>query len=323
MPFPTDEEIMKTGAALVAQLQELFGKHPGFRPAHAKGILLKGAFTPTEKAASLSVAPHFNSPSTPLTIRFSNSTGIPNIPDTDPNADPRGIAIRFNLPVNPTTGHRQHTDIIAHSTPFFPTRTGEKFLEFLQAVAASPPGTPSPSPVEKVVGANPSILAFVSAPKPAPSSFAREQFWSVTAFKLIDTSGKETYIRYHVVPELGVDTLSTDELATKDTDYLFTDIKERVKTSGGAGGVKFKLLAQLAGEGDVTDDATVHWPDDREVVELGTIKIESLVEDSDKEQKYDIFDPIPRVKGVEPSADPLLEMRAAVYLISGKQRRAA
>ena len=36
-----------------------------------------------------------------------------------------------------------------------------------------------------------------------------------------------------------------------------------------------------------------------------------------------IFDPIPRVAGIEPSDDPLLELRAAVYLISGRRRRKA
>jgi len=36
-----------------------------------------------------------------------------------------------------------------------------------------------------------------------------------------------------------------------------------------------------------------------------------------------IFDPIPRVEGVESSEDPLLEDRANVYLISGKERREA
>lgn len=169
------------------------------------------------------------------------------------------------------------------------------------------------------MGASPSIQAFLAAPKPAPTSFAREQFFSVTAFKLIDATGKETYIRYHVVPELGVETLSAEELKTKDADYLFTDIKTRAA----AGGIKFKLLAQIAAEGDTTDDATVHWPDSREVVQLGTVTVDGLDEDSDKQQKYAIFDPIPRVKGVEPSADPLLEVRAALYLISGRQRRAA
>ena len=36
-----------------------------------------------------------------------------------------------------------------------------------------------------------------------------------------------------------------------------------------------------------------------------------------------IFDPIPRADGIEPSADPLLEVRADVYLMSGRRRRAA
>ena len=36
-----------------------------------------------------------------------------------------------------------------------------------------------------------------------------------------------------------------------------------------------------------------------------------------------IFDPIPRVDGIEPSEDPLLNTRADVYLLSGRRRRAA
>jgi len=317
MPFPDDETIMKTAGDLVAQLQAIFGSHPGKRPAHAKGVLLSGSFTPSAKAASLSTAEHFNKPSTPITVRFSNSTGIPNIPDTDPNADPRGIAVRFNLA--PVDGKRQHTDVIAHSTPTFPTRTGAEFLSMLQALATSPPGGPSPSPIEKFLGANPKALVHVQWPKPAPSSYGTEQFWSVTAFKLIDAAGKETFIRYQVVPTAGISTLSTEDLASKEPEYLQTELKERIA----AGPIGFKLLAQVALDTDVTDDATVHWAETNPVVELGELKVESILEDNDALQKTTIFDPIPRVKGVAPSADPLLEMRAALYLISGKQRRAA
>jgi hypothetical protein len=32
MPFPTDEVLMQTAKDLVAQLQGIFGSHPGFRP---------------------------------------------------------------------------------------------------------------------------------------------------------------------------------------------------------------------------------------------------------------------------------------------------
>ena len=59
MPLPSDEQILKTSQGLVAQLQSIFGKHPGFRPgcpsfmsphlspdkqtqhtAHARGLML-------------------------------------------------------------------------------------------------------------------------------------------------------------------------------------------------------------------------------------------------------------------------------------------
>jgi catalase len=71
------------------------------------------------------------------------------------------------------------------------------------------------------------------------------------------------------------------------------------------------------------DDATVHWPADRPLINLGTIVLTSLIDDNAREQKKIIFDPIPRVDGIEPSDDPLLELRAAVYLLSGRRRRQA
>jgi len=47
------------------------------------------------------------------------------------------------------------------------------------------------------------------------------------------------------------------------------------------------------------------------------------VAESDVEARRIIFDPIPRVDGIEPSADPLFQPRADVYLLSGRRRRAA
>ena len=223
------------------------------------------------------------------------------------------MAIRFQL------GGRVHTDMISHSTPFFPARTGAEFLEFLQAVIASPPGTPSPSPVEQFLGSHPAALAHVTAPKPTPSSYAREIYYGVTALKLIDANGKATFIRHRVIPDLGVDTLDAATLKDKGPDFLQQEIAERLQ----AGPVSFKLVAQVAEDGDVTDDATIHWPETRPIVELGTVTLEGISPDNAAQQKYIIFDPIPRVSGVEPSDDPLLEMRAAIYLISGKERRAA
>jgi catalase len=212
-----------------------------------------------------------------------------------------------------------HTDIISHSVPLFAVRTGELFLEFLRAAASSPADAPSPSPIEKFLSAHPTALAFVQYPKPTPSSYAREAFFSVNAFKLIDVAGKATTFRYQVIPELGVETLDEAALKDKDADFLLQELAARLKDSP----VIFKLVAQIAEDGDVVDDATVRWPDSRPLVELGTLRLDSYVQDSAEGQKYMIFDPIPRLPGIEPSADPLLEVRAALYLISGKERRAA
>ena len=62
-----------------------------------QGVMVEGTFTPSRSAASFSKAPHF-AKSVPVLVRFSDTTGVPTMPDADPNASPHGIAIRFTLP---------------------------------------------------------------------------------------------------------------------------------------------------------------------------------------------------------------------------------
>jgi len=87
--------------------------------------------------------------------------------------------------------------------------------------------------------------------------------------------------------------------------------------------VKFRVVAQLAEDGDTVNDVTIQWPESRKLVELGKLSFTEPVLDEVHEQKQIIFDPIPRVDGIDASDDPLLELRAAVYLISGRRRRSA
>lgn len=283
------------------------------KTAHAKGRLVKGTFTPTSTAAKLSKAPQFSRPSTPITVRFSSSTGLPKIGDNDPSANPRGFALRFHL------DERVHTDIVAHSAPFFPTRNGPAFLDLLRAQVAAK--DVSPSAIEEFLSDHPETVRFVEWPKPSPVSFATEPFFGVNAFKFISAEGTSTHIRYRIVPVAGEDFVSREELENKPLSYLFDELPERLQE----GPIEFELLVQIAHEDDVVDDATVQWPEERELVELGTVKLDTFVEDDEsmKEQKYIIFDPVPRVEGIEPSDDPLIDFRAAIYLASGLERRKA
>jgi catalase len=313
MPLPNDERIVALAGDLLQQFDQLFGVHPGYRAAHAKGLMLTGTFTPAASARSLTRAPHIQRDSTPVTVRFSNSTGIPDIPDNVPDANPRGLAIRFNL------AEHVHSDIVSHSTNGFPARDGAEFLEFLRAVAASGPDVPSPKPVEQFLGAHPAALAFVQAPKPFPSSLARETYFAVTAYSFTNAAGQTRFGRYRILPEQGNDYLADAQVAALSANYHYDELAARVAKEP----IRFRIVLQLADPGDTVDNVTVHWPESREMVDFGAIELTQAVPDSHAQQKHVIFDPIPRVDGIEPSADPLLELRAAIYLLSGRRRRSA
>jgi catalase len=313
MPLPTDEKLLALSQDLLKQFDTIFGLHPGFRAAHARGTMLTGTFTPAPDAASLTRAPHITRDSTQVTARFSSSTGIPLLPDNDPNANPRGLAIRFHL------GEHVHTDIVSHSIDAFPARNAQEFLEFLRAVAASGPDVPSPKPVEIFLGSHPAALAFVQAPKPSPASFAKENFYGVTAMRFINKEGASHYGRYRILPDAGVEHLDPEITKDKGPDFLFDELSERIA----AAPISFQIFAQLANEGDEVNDVAVHWPEDRPLARLGQMVLTAPAENDAQEQKKIIFDPIPRVDGIEPSDDPLLEVRAAVYLLSGRRRRQA
>jgi catalase len=174
--------------------------------------------------------------------------------------------------------------------------------------------------LEEFLDAHPAAKEFVAAPKPTPSSFAREAYWGINAFKFVNKDGKEIYFRYKIDPDAGMDGISPSELEKQGPNFLHEEINRRLGTHP----VTFTLRAQLAEEGDILNDATVRWPEGRRVVALGSIKLDKVVEDSGgPEQKKIIFDPIPRVEGLGVSDDPILALRDALYLISGSQRRRA
>jgi catalase len=289
------------------------GVHPGYRIAHAKGILLTGTFTPSSDTASLTRAPHIQRSSTPVTMRLSDFAGVPSIPDSDQNASPRGCAIRFHL------AEHVHTDIVAHSVDAFPANTAQGFLDFLNALIATDFAGPHPNAIEQFLGTHPAALAFVQAPKPIPTSFAKESFFAISAFKFTNTAGASRFGRYRIHPVAGNEYLDDTAAAAQPPNFLFDELKTRIA----AGPIKFNIVIQLAQDGDPTDDATIRWPEDRPQLILGEIALTALAPNAAAEQQQLIFDPIPRVDGIEASADPLFEPRANVYLMSGRRRRQA
>jgi catalase len=295
-------------AELVTAMRLVFGKHKA-RAAHAKGIVLEGLFAPTDVACTLSAATVLCAPSLPITVRFSDFTGLPDIADTDGNADPRGMAVRFHA------GEGANLDVVTHSFNGFPSATAQEFAELLRALAASGPGAAKPTALDTYLARHPAAQTFFTTQKPPPVSFATAAYFGVNAVTFNDGAGRRTHVRHRFVPQAGEHYLDAATRATMGSDYLRQEIARRV----GAGPVGFDWQIQVAEPRDVLDDPSTAWPESRRLITMGTLWIERVAADQATADKI-LFGPGLLPPGIE-AADPMLSIRDTAYLISSKDRQ--
>ena len=293
---------------IVDAMNKLWGTHPGFRANHAKGVVVEGKFTASPGAAALSKAGLFDGSVIPVTVRFSDSTGMPTVPDGSGPAIPHGMSLKFHLPDG------SDTDMVLNALKFFPVSTGADFRDLLLALAASPADAAKPTKFDAFVAGHPAVpAALVSASTPA--SFAEQEYYGIDAFVFVNATGKRQAVRYQMLPERSVH-LTAADAAKMALNFLMDELAERLKR----GSVTFRLMAQLAAPGDPTADPTKPWPADRKVVELGKLTIDKAVADSAEVQKTLLFLPGLLTDGIEQSDDPLIDVRDGAYAESFSRR---
>ena len=286
---------------IVDALNKVYGVHPGFRANHAKGIVVEGHFRASPGAAQLSRAVLFSGKTYPVTARFSDSGGLPDLGDGSPGANPHGMAIKFHLPAG------VDTDMVINSLKFFPVATAEEFRDLLLAIAASPAGAPKPSKLDQFMASHPNAPKALATAS-TPASLADEEYYGIDAFILVNKEGHRQAVRYIMSPEKVVH-LTSAEAGAKGPNYLIEDLSKRLAQKP----VVFHLKAQLAEPGDPTSDPTRPWPEGHKVVELGVLTVEKVAMDSLKAQKKLLFMPTQLTDGIELSDDPLIAVRAAAY----------
>ncbi len=299
-----NEPVRDSPQQMVDALHSAFGVHHA-RAVHAKGILLTGTFTPSADAQRLSKAAVFTSGTIPITARFSDFTGIPDIPDTVGGANPRGFAIKFKLPGDASM------DIVSHSFNGFPTATTNEFGYLLRAIATSGDEAAKPTDLDQFLASHPIAKTFLTTQKPAPVSYGTLAYFGVNSFKFTSASGESQFVRYRFVPQAGEQLLDPDALKAKGPNYLSEEIAARVAKSP----IVYDWYAQISSAGDVIADPSVAWPESRQLVKLGTLSISSLVADQPGTDKVTMFIPNNVPAGIEP-ADPMLAIRSAAYPIS-------
>lgn len=286
-----------------------FGRHPGSRALHAKGILLAGTFAATPEAAGLTTAVHMQGEPVAVTARFSNGSGNPRSPDYLP--DLRGLAVKFYLP----DGSR--TDLVTVSTPLFVTRTPEVFAELLEAQGG---GVAAALKLPLLLARHPWLARALTRGarfmRP-PASFAALRYWGQHAFRWTDGQGGERFVRYTFVPAAGDEPyLRLREARARGRDYLQDELRSRLASES----VRFSLEVEIAGAGDPVDDASLPWPQERERVRVGDLVLSGIDEERERGGDVLVFDPTRVTPGIDLSDDPVLAFRSLAYRESVARR---
>jgi catalase len=288
----------------VDDLHAAFGKHHA-RANHAKGVILEGTFAPTEAARALSRAAVFAGTAVPVTIRLSDGTGIPDIPDNIGEANPCGLAIKFR------GGGDAEIDVVTNSFNGFPTATADEFGVLLRAIASSLPGAAKPTSLDKFLESHPIAKTFLTTQNPPPVSYATTTYFGVNSVAFVNAKNERHFAGYRFVPEAGEHYLDEARRKSMGPNYLSEEIEKRVVASP----IRFDWHGQLAGASDKIEDSSVAWPEAPTLVKLGTISVERIAPDQATADKSLLFMPGTFPNGIE-AADPMLAIRNAAYPVS-------
>jgi catalase len=295
---------------VVNTMEHLDGRHAGYRRAHARGACFVATFTPTGDAAKYTTAAHLTGEPVSATVRFSNGSGNPAMPDTQPGG--RGMAVKFALPDGSAT------DLIGVNLPRFLVATPEQFLDLVRALAADQDaGKDDKAHLQGFLVANPgSVPAFQAlGAMGVPASFGTTGYQALHAFVWVNADGDRQAVRYRWAPDLGEQNLGPDEIANEEELFLIGEFVSRLRR----GPVTFTLHVTLADPSDPTNDATEVWPADRPEIVAGRLTVTGEVDDQDH-WAAQIFDPTNLTPGIELSDDPLPNLRNAAYSVSYDRR---
>ena len=290
----------------VNRIERVFGEHPSYRRAHARGVIYKAKFTANGNAAKLTIAPHLQKGKIDAFVRFSHSS--PNPEWTDMMSPVKGMAVQFQLP------NGEVTNIVGVNSPIFLAKTPAVFTEMLGVVKSFKDGKPRLRELAELLIKYPESRAAVKILKKmhAPVSFATGIYHSIHAFYFIGQDGKRTPIKYEWKPDAGVETLDAKDLAEIPSGYYEREIEERVQKKA----VGFQLDIVIGEAEDPTDDPTIEWPHDRQRITVGHLRVEEIDEQADSMK----FDPTVMIEGILCSEDRILNFRKGAYSISHDRR---
>lgn len=314
------------------------GHVDGTRWAHTHGLGVQGQFTASDVAREFCIAEPFGGSPVPVTARFSDGSSDPVRHDERP--DTRGLAVKFHL------HDGTEYDLLSMTLNVFGADTRQQFLEISKAFVPRPVVQPSwwrrhivdplmlrmpppPLPPGVTISGGPGLAQFAGEHGFArdftidagllgvPASWARTAYHAVHTFVIVGPDGVRRAVRFSWQPVEGVFPVPADEMPGKTTDFLTTELHERLARAP----AQFTLKMALGDPGDALAQPSIPWPVTRRTINMGTLSIDRIADAREVDVERLSFNPMRLAPGVEPSDDAILRARGEIYRLGCQERQ--
>ena len=292
------------------------------RIVHARGTAAHGYFELTDSLAEYTTAKILTEVGvqTPLFTRISTVAGGAGSIDTP--RDVRGFAIKMYT-------SEGNWDLVGNNVPVFFIQDAIKFPDLIHAVKMEPDrGFPQAATAHDTfwdfISLTPEsmhMVMWIMSDRTLARSLRMIEGFGVHSFRLINSEGKSTFVKYHWRPKLGVQSTVWDEtvkIAGADQDYHRRDLFEAID---GGDFPEWEFSVQL-----FTEEQAAKFPFDHldptklipeELVPLrviGKMILNRWPDNFFAETEQVAFCPSHLVPGMDFSNDPLLQGRLFSYL---------
>jgi catalase len=331
IPVADNQNSLRAGARGPTLLQDFVLREKLFhfdheripeRVVHARGYGAHGYFETTESLADLTAADLFQEKGTrtPVFVRFSTVVG--NKGSADMVRDVRGFSVKMYT-------EQGNWDLVSNNIPVFFIQDPIKFPDLVHSIKEEPDRA-----FPQAQSAHDNFFDFVSlmpesmhmmmwlmSDRTIPRSFRFMEGFGVHTFRLINSEGKSSFVKFHWKPRLGMQSVLWDEAVKingADPDFHRRDLWDSIE----AGDFPEWDLALQVFDDDFADrfefdilDPTKLIPE--EVVPLkvvGRLVLNRMVDNFFSETEQVAFCPQNVVPGIDFSNDPLLQGRLFSYL---------
>ncbi|GAA3613199.1 catalase [Nonomuraea rosea] len=292
------------------------------RVVHARGSGAHGVFQVYESLADYTCADFLCDPSlrTPVFVRFSTVAGSRGSADTV--RDVRGFATKFFT-------RQGNYDLVGNNFPVFFVQDAIKFADFVHSVKPEPHNE-----IPQAQSAHDTLWDFVQlqpetlhtimwlmSDRAIPRSYRMMQGFGVHTFRLVNASGKGTFVKFHWRPALGTHSLVWDEvlrLQGNDPDYNRRDLWEAIESGAFP---EYELGLQLVPEEDehkfgfdLLDPTKIIPEEEVPLRPVGKMTLNRNPDNFFAETEQIAFCTANVVPGIDFTNDPLLQGRNFSYL---------